>query len=314
MPLGLPSIPWPKDNPYLSEKAHLGKLLYFDTRLSSDNTISCATCHQIHDAFTDHLPVSFGIDNRKGTRNAPTVINACYQKHFFWDGRASSLEEQATGPLVNPKEMTSAEDVHLAQKDCQNRIRAIEGYRVLFKQVFGNDECTIENIAEAIATFERTILSGNSAYDKYKAGDKTAMTDEQIYGMQVFNKVGCINCHNGPLFSDGRFLNIGVGIDQENPDLGRFLITHEEKDWGAFKVPTLREVEHTYPYMHNGQFKTLEDVIDYYDRGGNPNRNLHPLMRPLHLSDKDKKALINFLKALNGEGWQHFTKPSSYPQ
>lgn len=313
IPLGLPSIPWPKMNPYAQKKAELGRLLYFDKRLSSDRTISCASCHAVRLAFTDHRKVSTGIGGRKGSRHAPTVINAVYQKTLFWDGRAKSLEEQSKGPLSNPKEMTFRDNVHDAHIECENRVRAIPGYRVLFKEVFNNDECRIDDIAAAIATFERTVLSGNSAYDRYKAGDKSAMTHEQIHGYKVFKRVGCDNCHGGTLFTDGRFLNIGVGMDSRKPDLGRYEITKKKEDWGAFKVPTLREIEHTYPYMHDGSQSSLEEVIEYYDKGGIPNANLHPLMRPLHLSKKDKKALKSFLEALSGEGWQHFKVPEKFP-
>lgn len=314
VPLGLPPIPWPENNAYSEKKAKLGALLYFDKRLSSDGTVSCATCHTLHDAFTDHLPVSTGILGRKGTRNAPTVINAAYLTHLFWDGRAMTLEEQCKGPIGNPKEMTLAPNVHEAHQQCADRVQKIPGYRLLFKEAFGNDGCSIDDLANAVATFERTVLSGNSAYDKYVAGDKTALTEEQILGMRVYKKAQCVNCHNGPNFTDGRFLNIGVGMDAKEPDLGRYSITHEEKDWGAFKVPTLREIENTYPYMHDGSLKTLEEVIEYYDRGGTPSKNLHHLMKPLHLTDVEKKALLSFLNALSGQGWQHFTSPTSFPE
>lgn len=313
IPFGLPAIPWPEDNPYSAEKADLGRLLYFDKRLSSDGTISCATCHTVNDAFTDQLPVSDGIDGQKGIRNAPTVINTAYLKYLFWDGRANSLEAQAMGPLGNPKEMTIDDDLHKAHLECQKRVHAIPGYRALFKKVFDDDSCKIGDIAKALATFERTVLSGNSPFDRYLAGDKSALTEEQIQGWKVFQKTNCLNCHNGIFFTDERFLNIGVGVNDPNPDLGRYAITHEEKDWCAFKVPTLREVENTYPYMHDGSLKTLEDVIEYYDKGGNPNKNLHPSMKPLHLSESDKKALVSFMKSLSGEGWQHFTEPTSFP-
>lgn len=314
VPLGLPPIPWPEDNPYNREKAELGRLLYFDKRVSADGTISCASCHSIPRAFTDNRPVSQGIHGKLGTRHAPTVINAAYQKLFFWDGRASSLEEQAKGPIANTKEMSLLDNVHQAYEACHERIRNIQGYRVLFKQVFGNEECSIDDIAKAIATFERTILSGNSPYDRYRAGDRTAMTEEQIAGYEVFKRTGCAICHAGANFTDGRFVNIGVGMDAEHPDLGRYEITKKNSDWGSFKVPTLREISKTHPYMHNGSLATLEEVIDYYDKGGIPNKNLHPLMRPLEMTTEDKKSLLSFMHALSGEGWQHFTEPAQFPE
>lgn len=314
VPLGLPSIQWPADNPYSKTKAELGRLLYFDKRLSSNTTISCASCHRVQRAFTDERRLAVGINGNLGSRHSPTVINAVYQTKFFWDGRASSLEEQCLGPLGSTKEMTLIDNVHIAHQQSQQRIKEIKGYIPLFDAVFGPGEVNIYNIGKAIATFERTVLSGDSPYDRYVAGDKSAMTEKQIRGFQVFNFVGCDNCHGGPNFTDGRFLNIGIGMNVQNPDLGRYDVTKEDKDWGAFKVPTLREIETTYPYMHDGSLSTLEEVIDYYDKGGIPNKNLHPLMRPLHLNTEDQEALVSFLRALSGRGWQHFTEPAEFPQ
>ena len=289
-------------------------MLYFDKRLSADGTVSCATCHSISRAFTDNLRVSIGIRGQHGTRHAPTIINAGYQKHLFWDGRAKTLEEQAKGPISNPKEMSLVDDVHKSLQLCHERIKQIKGYRILFKEVFGNDECLIDDIAKAISTFERTVLSGNSAYDRYKAGDLSAMSKEQIEGYKVFRHSGCTICHSGPNFSNDGFMNIGVGMDAEHPDLGRYDVTKNNSDYGAFKVPTLREVSKTYPYMHDGSLSTLEEVIDFYDKGGIPNRNLHTTIKPLKLSKEDKEALLSFLKALDGEGWQHFREPEKFPQ
>jgi len=313
-PLGLRPIPWPKDNPYSKEKAELGRLLYFDKRLSSDGTISCATCHNLPCGYGDCHILPTGIRGTIGARHSPTIINVAYSTRLFWDGRASSLEEQCKGPLANPKEMTTLKDVHEAHRECTEKIRNIPGYRVLFKKVFNHDEVSIDDIAKVIATFERTILSGNSPYDRYRAGDHTAMTEEQIHGMEVFKKVNCNICHTGFNFTDDHFQNIGVGMDAAEPDTGRYGITHDDKDWGAFKVPTLRDVEHTAPYMHDGSLGTLEEVIDYYDKGGIKNKNLHLLMKPLHLSAADKKALASFLKSLSGEGWQTFQDPKKFPE
>lgn len=313
-PLGLQAVPWPKDNPYTKQKAELGRLLYFDKRLSSDHTISCASCHNIPCAYSDCRAIAIGIENQKGTRHSPTIINAAYSKFLFWDGRAVSLEDQCGGPLGNTKEMTNKKNVHDAHLQCTEEVKSIPGYRILFKNAFAKDEITIDEIAQAIATFERTILSGNSPYDRYRAGEKGALTEKQIRGFEVFKKVGCVNCHLGFNFSDERFHNIGVGMDSTHPDLGRYEITHDKKDWGAFKTPTLREVDLTSPYMHDGSLETLEAVIDYYDKGGIKNKNLHPLMRPLNMSSEDKEALLSFLKSLNGEGWQHVQEPSEFPK
>lgn len=311
-PLGLPPIHWPKDNPYSKKKVKLGKLLFFDKRLSSDGSVSCATCHAPEEGFAQHTPVSEGIFGQKGDRNSPTIINTAYQTHFFWNGRERSLEEQVKGPLANPKEMTCRTNPEKAYSDCQQCIRKIKGYRLLFKKAFGNDTCSIDQISKAIATFERTRLSGNSPYDQYKAGNKKAMSKKQIAGLHVFKKVGCVTCHSGPNFTSGYFANIGVGMDSPNPDLGRYEITKDESDLGAFKVPTLRDISKTAPYMHDGSLKTLEEVIDYYDQGGIPNLALSPLIKPLHLTSKEKKALICFLHALDGEGWQ-MDPPTQFP-
>lgn len=313
-PLGLRPIPWPKDNPYSKEKADLGRILYFDKRLSADTTVSCASCHNIPCGYSDCQVLAIGINKTIGTRHSPTIINGAYAKHLFWDGRASSLEEQCRGPIGNPKEMALANDAHVAYNQCENRVKNVKGYGPLFKQAFGDEEITIDRISKAIATFERTILSGNSPYDRYKAGDKKALTEEQIQGLSVFKRVGCANCHANEIFSDDRFTNIGVGMDEPNPDLGRYIVTKNDKDWGAFKIPQLREVEHTAPYMHNGSLKTLEAVVEYYDKGGIPNKNLHPLMKPLHLTAEEKKALVAFLKSLNGEGWKNYEVPEKLPE
>jgi len=314
VPLGLTPIPWPKDDPYSAKKAQLGRILYFDKRLSSDGTIACASCHQVQRAFTDNLPVAKGVHGRTGTRHAPTIINSAYNRTQFWDGRANSLEDQCKGPIANINEMSLNPDVEKTYRECELRLYKIEGYRKLFKEAFGHDKITIDDIAKALATFERTILSGNSPYDKYMAGDKTAMNTEQLQGYQVFKKYGCTNCHFGPNFTDGRFINVGIGMDAKNPDLGRFEVTHNQNDWGAFKIPTLREVKFTYPYMHNGSVKTLEDVIDYYGKGVIKNKNLNPLIHPLHLTNDEKKALVSFLEALSGEGWEHFAPPAEFPK
>lgn len=313
-PLGLPAIPWPKDNPYSKEKAELGRLLYYDKRLSADGTVSCATCHNQPCGYSDCRPIAVGIEGHKGTRHSPTVINTAYLDFLFWDGRAKSLEQQCEGPIANVNEMSLTKDAHEAHRKCAEKIQQIAGYRPLFKSVFGTEEMTMGNITKAIATFERTILSGNSPFDRYQAGDKTALTQQQIDGYQVFKKSGCAICHGGVQFTYGRFENIGIGMDKPNPDLGRYNITHSERDWGAFKAPTLRQLKDREPFMHDGSHATLEEVIDYYDRGGIPNKNLHPLLqKPLHLTPEEKKALISFLDSLNGEGWQK-EEPAAYPQ
>lgn len=309
VPLGLLPVQWPKDNPYSPAKAELGKLLYFDTRLSKDNTVSCATCHSPKFAYGDGLPVSTGIKGQKGGRSAPTVINRAYSLAQFWDGRAATLEEQAKGPIQNPIEMGETHEAVVG------KLKAIAGYRAMFKRVFGTEDLTIDHVAKAIATFERTVLSGNAPYDRYRAGNKAAMTADQVRGMDVYlNKAKCDQCHEGINFTSNAYHNVGVGIDKPNPDEGRFVVTKNPADWGAFKTPTLRDIERTAPYMHDGSLKTLEEVVDFYNKGGTPNKNLDEKIVPLKLSDQEKKDLVAFMKALNGEGWQKIQAPAKFPE
>jgi cytochrome c peroxidase len=310
VPLGLPPIFWPEDNPYSPEKAELGRLLYFDNRLSSDNSVACASCHEPAKAFTDNAAVSTGIGKQRGGRNAPTVINRAYTLLQFWDGRAASLEEQVKGPLANPLEMTSEKEANKAHEAVVRRINDIPGYVEKFRAVFGEGDVTIDHVAKAVATFERTVLSGNSPYDRYKAGDASAMSEAQVRGMDVFfKKAQCDSCHLGFNFSDESFMNIGIGMDKPEPDLGRYVVTRREEDKGAFKTPTLREVEHTGPYMHDGSLKTLEEVVEHYDKGGIDNPHLSAKIVPLNLTDGEKADLVAFLKALSGEGWQQVKAP-----
>jgi cytochrome c peroxidase len=308
-PLGLPPIAWPKDNPYTQAKADLGRLLYFDRRLSADETVSCASCHVPQKGFTDGAAVSTGIKSQMGGRSAPTVINRVYAMAQFWDGRAASLEDQAKGPIANPIEMGMTHDGVVV------RIRQVAGYRPLFAKAFGTEDIDIDRLAKAIACFERTVMSGNAPYDRYQSGDRKAMTAQQVRGLDIFvNKAQCDRCHEGANFTLNSYHNLGVGMDKPEPDLGRYAVTKDPRDWGAFKTPTLREIEHTGPYMHDGSLKTLDEVVEYYNKGGIPNKNLDPQMKLLHMNDQEKKDLVAFLKALSGEGWQTLTEPTVFPK
>lgn len=310
VPLGLIPVQFPKDNPYSPEKAALGKLLYFDTRLSADNSISCASCHSPQHAFTDGKAVSDGIRAQKGGRSAPTVINRAYSLNQFWDGRAKSLEEQAGGPMQNPIEMGNTHE------GVVKSIQAIPGYAPLFAKAFGSPEIDIDRTTKAIATYERTVLSGNSAYDRYKAGNKSALNAAQVRGMDIyFNKAKCDQCHEGVNFTLNSYHNLGVGIDKPTPDVGRYAITKNEADWGTFKTPTLRDIARSAPYMHDGSLATLEEVVDFYNKGGTKNRNLDEKMKPLNLTKDEQTDLVAFLKSLNGEGWmaQH-QPPKQFPK
>lgn len=309
IPLGLLPIQWPKDNPYSKEKADLGRLIYYDKRLSADGTVSCGTCHAPNFAYTDGAPVSTGIKGQKGGRSAPTVINRAYGQLQFWDGRAASLEEQAVGPMANPIEMGNTHEAVV------KNLKSIAGYRPLFAKAFGTEDFTLDHVAKAIATFERTVLSGNAPYDRYKAGEKKAMTAQQVRGMKLyFGKAKCDQCHEGVNFTSNGFHNLGVGTDKPNPDVGRYAVTKNDADWGAFKTPTLRDIARTAPYMHDGSIKTLEEVVQFYDQGGTPNKNLDKELKRLSLTRDEKADLVSFMHALNGEGWQKIGIPTSFPE
>ncbi|MEX2261347.1 MAG: cytochrome c peroxidase [Bryobacteraceae bacterium] len=291
VPLGLDALrPTPEDNPLTPEKAALGRKLFFDTRLSRDNSLSCASCHDPKRAFTDGRPVAVGVFGRKGNRRVPTLLNRAYGKAFFWDGRAATLEEQVVLPIVNEKEMD------LTMDEAVTRVR--EGYGEAFQRVFGRP-ANADDLARALATYVRTILSGDSPYDRYVGGDREALSEEARTGLRLFRgKANCVVCHLGPNLTDERFHNTGIGgLD----DPGRYAITKQEPDRGAFKTPTLREAAGTGPYMHNGSIATLEKVIEEYDKGGKASPSLDPEMRPLKLTDAEKKALLAFLKALSGK-------------
>lgn len=290
------AVPMPSTNLNYKAKIELGKQLYFDGRLSKNNSVSCAFCHTPGSGFADPRQTSIGVDGKVGGRQAPTVYNTAFNHLQFWDGRARSLEEQSIGPIQNPIEMGETHE------NVVKKLGKIKGYREQFRTVFGT-EVNLQGIAEAIAAYERTILSTNSSFDKYVLGDKAAMDEAAVRGMALFKgKARCILCHNGPNFTDNRFHNLGVPqVGPMKEDLGRYYVTRLEKDKGAFKTPTLRSITETAPYMHDGAFKTLEEVIDFLDKGGGPNPNLSPLIKPLGLTAEEKADLLAFLKALTGE-------------
>lgn len=301
-PLGLPPVPIPKDNPQSAAKVELGDKLFHDQRFSQDGSVSCATCHDAKKAFTDSpLKVSEGIKKLTGTRNAPTVINAAYMTKMFWDGREPDLEGQSAGPFINPVEMG------LPNHDPILKIvRTDPAYTALFKKAFNKTgkAISMEHVKQAIAAFERTIIAGNSPFDRYYfANEPKAMREAAVRGLKVFLGQGrCVSCHtisqNHALFTDSRFHNLGVGFARINKDidelasayqrakrdatqvdievltnkntseLGRFAITTQMRDVGSFKTPTLRNVARTAPYMHDGSLETLRDVVVFYNNGG----------------------------------------------
>ena len=289
-------VPIPSSNLNYTAKIELGKQLYFDGRLSKNNAISCAFCHNPGTGFADPRQTSIGVGGGVGGRQSPTVYNTGLNHVQFWDGRARSLEEQAIGPIHNPVEMAETHE-HVVAK-----LGKIKGYQQQFRAVFGTD-VNLQGIAEAIAAYERTVLSTNSAFDKYVLGAQKAMDEAAVRGLDLFKgKARCILCHNGPNFTDNQFHNLGVPqVGPMKEDLGRFAVSRAEKDRGAFKTPTLRSITETAPYMHDGAFKTLEEVVEFMDQGGGSNPNLSPLVKPLNLTAEEKSDLVAFLKALAGE-------------
>ena len=297
-PVGpLPPVTVPANNPQTAAKVELGRKLYFDPRLSGNNWISCATCHNPVLGFTDGLPRMLGGPaSKEGGRNSPTIINSAYNELQFWDGRAATLEEQALGPIQNPNEMFETLD------NVVKKLSGIPGYVKAFKEVFGTG-VTADGIAKAIAAFERTIVFANSPFDKYMLGDEQAMSESAKRGMNLFNnKAECIKCHNGPNFTDNKFHNIGVPADGPlKEDLGRYNVTKVETDKGAFKTSTLRNIAETGPYMHNGFFPTLFEVVQFYNGGGGRSENKSSLIHGLNLTGQEAADLIEFMKALTGE-------------
>ncbi len=328
LPKGLPADLWeilvPPENPVTPEKVSLGRQLYYDKRLSKDGTVSCATCHDPAKGFSDGRKVAEGIGGKKGARNSPTVLNAVFYEFQFWDGRAASLEEQAKGPMINPVEMGMESHDTVVKV-----VRGIPQYQQAFGKVFGH-EPGIDDVAAAIATFERTVVSGDSPFDRFHAGDKTALSESAQRGWELWNgKARCNTCHPfgnaTPNFSDNKFHNIGVAAKARDfaglarkaaaaggpdelaflPDfteLGRYVATKQPKDIGAFKTPGLRDVALTAPYMHDGSEATLADVVTFYDKGGEPNPYLDGGIVPLHLTEQEKKDLVAFLESLTGQG------------
>lgn len=305
-PVGLPPVPVPADNPPTAGTIALGKALFFSKRLSKDGSLACASCHDPARGFADPNRQSKGINGQLGGRNAPPVLNAAYHPVQFWDGRAPSLEEQAKGPIQNPIEM--AHTVEGVERD----VAADAELRALFAKAYGDERVSLERIARAIAAFERTLVSGNSPFDRYLyGGDRRALPENAVRGLEVFRnpeKGNCAVCHligkEHALLTDGRFHNLGAGMTPEGelPDAGRFSVTQREADRGAFRTPSLRNIALTAPYMHDGGLKTLKEVVDFYVGGGNGNPQRDPLLKPLtHLTQQERADLVAFLEALTGE-------------
>jgi cytochrome c peroxidase len=332
LPLGLagaePQISGLAENPLTRAKIELGRQLYFDTRLSADNSVSCASCHHPDEGYSRQTQFGIGIGGQIGGRNSPVSYNRILSAAQFWDGRAASLEEQAVGPIANAIEMGNSHDA------CVETVKKIEGYRLQFERVFGAEGVTIDTIGKALASFERVLVSGPSPHDyqerlrpygrfseedfaemkkddpedyaRYEAilaeAKAHPMSESARRGRELFfsDRVGCTGCHAGANFTDEKYHNLGVGMDKQEPDLGRYAITNQDADRGAFKTPTVRNVALSAPYMHDGSQKTLEEVVEWYNKGGHPNPQLSQKVKKLNLTEQEKQDLVEFMKALTG--------------
>lgn len=332
LPLGLAAgesqIKGIDENPMTLAKIELGRQLYFDPRLSADGNISCASCHHPDEGYGRQTQFGVGIGGQEGGRNSPVSYNRILSDLQFWDGRAKSLEEQAIGPIANPIEMGNTHEA------CIETLKQIPGYVIQMNNIFGRDGFTIENVGAAIATFERAIVTGPTAYDfheeftRYSQLDKDDLQDllesdkdfaakynqvkqgakehplseSALRGKDLFfsERVNCAACHVGANLADEKFHNLGVGMDVENPDVGRYEVTKDPADWGAFKTPTVRNVALSAPYMHDGSQKTLLEVVEHYSKGGNPNKNLSDKVKKLDLTIQEKLDLVAFMEALTG--------------
>ena len=332
-PVGISVDVWsyfiPRDNPLTPAKVELGRQLFFDQRLSVDNSVSCATCHDPRFAFADGKKTAVGVGGRRGARNTPTVLNAMFNSTLFWDGRAESLESQTHEPLINPDEMgnTSHEQV-------VKRLATIPEYAAQFQKVFGGP-VNVDSLGKAIAAYERTLVSANAPFDRFLAGDGNALNEAAQRGLILFRtKARCSVCHNlnnsFPFFTDGNYRNTGVAANfsdfgalfrratalslqgsnttlslpdnqQGRPELGRFLVTGNALDIGSFRTPMLRNVELTAPYFHDGSAATLADVVRYYVRGGNENASRDWELQAVGLSEREQEDLIEFLKSLTSD-------------
>lgn len=308
----LGEVPFPADNPYSKEKADLGKVLFFDPRLSNSNQISCANCHDPELNWGDARRVPYGEDRQLGARNSISLMNVAYAKVMFWDGRANTLEEQAEHPIKDKREMNH--HIDFATK----KIAQIEGYKKLFKEAYGTEEVNKERIIQSLTTFQRTLLSPKSKFDKFVSGDAKQFTDQEVLGLHLFRtKARCINCHNTAYFSDNQFHNIGLTYyGREYEDLGRYNITKIATNVGEFKTPTLREVTQNAPYMHNGLFPHVRGVLNMYNAGmfhfepkeHQKNDTLFPktsvLIKKLNLNEDEMQALEAFLRTLEANRYK----------
>ena len=293
----LGKVPDAPDNPMTPAKVELGKALFFDPRLSGNGTVSCATCHNPALGWSDGLKTGVGINGTVLGRATPTIVNMAYNTQFMWDGRKKSLEDQALGPMKTPEEMRTDFPAAL------QLLRSTDGYIAMFSKAFPGEAIGEENIAKAIAAFERTVVSKDSRFDRWLSGDRKAISAQEYLGYQVFNdpeRGNCANCHGGPNFTDNGYHNIGLKPIDGKVDEGRFAVRALASMKGAFKTPTLRDIALTAPYFHDGSAATLMEAVEHYNRGGDDKGNLSKEIRPLNLNSAEKDALVAFMMALNG--------------
>ncbi|MEW6129761.1 MAG: cytochrome c peroxidase [Acidobacteriota bacterium] len=285
----------PGDNPMTPEKVALGRQLFFDERLSVDGSRSCYSCHVCEKGLTDGLPKAVGVNNQTLARSSPTLWNIGYHKEYYWDGRSISLEKQAMAAWKAKNMGAEGKEQEIVAK-----INALAGYRAQFKKVF-NSDATAENIMMAIAAYERTIIANDTAWDKFRAGNESAMSDEAKRGWQVFQDLKCNDCHDGVLLTDQRYHNVGIGMDKPEPDVGRFKQTQNPEDTGAFKTPMLRDVAKSAPYFHDGSIATLEEAVDFMVGGGKDNQYKDKNLKKNEITKEQRADLIAFLKSLSVE-------------
>jgi cytochrome c peroxidase len=281
----------PADNPLTPEKVALGRQLFFDERLSGDGSRSCYSCHVCEHGLTDGLPKAIGAFNKQLPRSSPTLWNIGYHKEFYWDGRSKSLEEQAMAAWTKANMGAKADEIVA-------KLNALQGYKSQFQKVFGT-AATPDAVVKALSAYERTIISGDTKWDRFKAGDQSALNESEKRGWNIFQAIKCNNCHDGILFTDQQYHNVGIGMDAKEPDVGRFTVTKKPEDTGAFKTPTLRDIAKSAPYFHDGSAATLEAAVDTMLAGGKPNQYLDKKnLEPHKLDATQRTDLLNFLKAL----------------
>ena len=282
----------PADNPMSPEKVALGRQLFFDERLSGDGSRSCYSCHVCEKGLTDGLSKSIGAFGKNLPRSSPTLWNIGYHKEFYWDGRSGSLEKQAMAAWTGANMGAKADEIAA-------KLNALQDYRAQFQKVFAAD-ATPDNIVKAIAAFERTIISGDTAWDRYRAGDTSALSESAVRGWNIFQAIKCTNCHDGALLTDQQYHNVGIGMDLKEPDVGRFKVSNKVEETGAFKTPTLRDIAESAPYFHDGSAATLEEAVDMMLGGGKPNPHLDKKnLQKANLVAGQREDLLNFLRSLD---------------